>query len=76
MWHKAGMSSAYRLSLPGSLEGVYTAYTYPDRPEGQGTLHVDQYSGRILGDVRRRRSNSASSFTWATTSAGRTRSSC
>jgi uncharacterized iron-regulated membrane protein len=50
--HEAGMTSAYRLSLPKSPDGVYTAYTYPDRPEGQRTLHVDQYSGRILGDVK------------------------
>lgn len=50
--HRSGMTTAYRLSLPKGPEGVYTAYTYPDRPEGQRTLHVDQYSGRILGDVK------------------------
>ncbi len=47
----AGMTTAYRLTLPTGPEGVYTAFTYPDRPEGQRTLHVDQYSGRILGDI-------------------------
>ncbi|MNH55741.1 PepSY-associated TM helix [compost metagenome] len=50
--HRSGMTSAYRLSLPKGPDGVYTAYTYPARPEGQRTLHVDQYSGRILGDVK------------------------
>lgn len=49
---QAGMTTAYRLSLPQGPDGVYTAYTYPDRPEGQRTIHIDQYSGRILGDVR------------------------
>ena len=47
-----GMTTAYRLTLPRGPDGVYTAYTYPDRPEGQRTLHIDQYSGRVLGDVR------------------------
>lgn len=50
--NRAGMTSAYRLTLPRAEDGVYTAYTYPDRPEGQRTLHIDQYSGRILGDVK------------------------
>lgn len=49
---RAGMTTAYRLTLPKGADGVYTAYTYPDRPEGQRTLHIDQYSGRVLGDVR------------------------
>lgn len=49
---RAGMTSAYRLTLPKGEDGVYTAYTYPGRPEGQRTLHIDQYSGRVLGDVR------------------------
>ena len=49
---QAGMTAAYRLTLPAGPEGVYTAYTYPNRPEGQRTLHIDQYSGRVLGDVR------------------------
>jgi len=49
---REGMTTAYRLSLPSGATGAYTAYTYPDRPEGQRTLHIDQYSGRILGDVR------------------------
>jgi uncharacterized iron-regulated membrane protein len=49
---RAGMTTAYRLSLPKGADGVYTAYTYPDRPEGQRTLHIDQYTGRVLGDVR------------------------
>jgi uncharacterized iron-regulated membrane protein len=49
---REGMTTAYRLTLPDGADGVYTAYTYPDQPEGQRTLHIDQYSGRVLGDVR------------------------
>ena len=48
---REGMTTAYRLTLPKGADGVYTAYTYPGQPEGQRTLHIDQYSGRVLGDV-------------------------
>ncbi len=46
-----GMRAPYRLSLPKGDRGVYIALTYPDQPEGQRSLYVDQYSGRVLGDV-------------------------
>lgn len=47
----AGMTHPYRMTLPSGPTGVFTAYTYPDKPEGQRTIHIDQYSGKILGDV-------------------------
>ncbi|WP_020184729.1 PepSY domain-containing protein [Methylopila sp. 73B] len=47
----AGMTHPYRLSLPNGPAGVFSAYTYPDQPEGQRTIQIDQYSGRILNDV-------------------------
>src|SRR5690606_129635 len=47
-----GMDSAYRLSLPQDGNDVYSAYTYPARPEGQHTLHLDRYTGEVLGEVR------------------------
>lgn len=47
-----GMKPPYRLSLPKGRAGVYAAFTYPDRPQGQRTLYIDQYSGRVIGDVR------------------------
>lgn len=47
-----GMDSAYRLSLPQDGNDVYSAYTYPAQPEGQHTIHLDRYSGEVLGDVR------------------------
>ncbi|MFD1703080.1 PepSY-associated TM helix domain-containing protein [Methylopila henanensis] len=47
----AGMEHPYRLSLPAGPSGVYSAYTYPDRPQGQRTVQLDQYSGRVANDV-------------------------
>ncbi len=46
------MRDPYRLSFPKDAMGVYSAFTYPDQPEGQRTLYVDQYSGSVVGDVR------------------------
>jgi uncharacterized iron-regulated membrane protein len=43
--------SGYRLFLPAGPTGVYTAYTYPDQPEGQRTLYVDRWSGRLIREV-------------------------
>lgn len=47
-----GMPSPYRLSLPKDDEGSFVAVVYPDQPEGQRTLSIDQYSGAVLEDVR------------------------
>lgn len=44
-----GLSAGYRLYLPGGPAGVYTAYTYPDQPEGQRTIYVDRYRFRQIG---------------------------
>lgn len=48
---EAGLPHPYRLSLPSGPAGVYSAYVYPDRPQGQRTIQIDQYSGAILADV-------------------------
>ncbi len=48
---KQGVNAPYRLFLPSGPAGAFTAYTYPDRPQGQRTIHLDQYSGRVLDDV-------------------------
>lgn len=45
-----GVPRGYRLYLPAGPNGVYTVIAYPDRPEGQRTLHFDRWSGRLLGD--------------------------
>lgn len=46
-----GLSGGYRLFLPAGATGVYTAYTYPDRPQGQRTLYIDRWSGRLIREV-------------------------
>jgi uncharacterized iron-regulated membrane protein len=46
-----GLTEAYRLIYPRNAQDVFTAYTYPDRPEGQRTIHLDQYSGAVINDV-------------------------
>ncbi|WP_347264088.1 PepSY domain-containing protein [Nitrobacter sp.] len=48
---REGLMAPYRLILPKDASGVFTAFSYPDQPETQRTLHVDQYSGRVVGDI-------------------------
>lgn len=47
-----GMDAPYRLTLPRGDRSAFTAFTYPDQPETQRTLHIDQYSGRVIADIR------------------------
>jgi len=47
-----GMSAPYRLSLPKDAAGAFIAVVYPDQPESQRTVYIDQYSGRVISDVR------------------------
>jgi uncharacterized iron-regulated membrane protein len=42
---------AYRLFLPSGPTGVYTAYTYPDQPQGQRTLYFDRWTGGLIREV-------------------------
>lgn len=44
-----GWSGSYRLFLPKGANGVYTVFTYPERPAGQKTLYIDRYSFRPIG---------------------------
>lgn len=46
---REGLAGGYRLFLPGAPTGVYTAYTYPDQPEGQRTVYVDRYRFTRVG---------------------------
>jgi uncharacterized iron-regulated membrane protein len=46
-----GLVRGYRLFPPIGSTGVYTAYTYPDRPEGQRSFYFDRYSGRLIRQV-------------------------
>ncbi|WP_380779661.1 PepSY-associated TM helix domain-containing protein [Sphingomonas sp. R86520] len=45
------MTDAYRLFLPSGATGVYTAYTYPDQPQGQRTLYFDRWTGGLIREV-------------------------
>jgi uncharacterized iron-regulated membrane protein len=47
-----GLSRNYMLSLPRGAEGVYTATYIPDQLAGQRVVHLDQYSGKVLMDIR------------------------
>lgn len=42
----------YTISLPEGAEGVYTISAFPPNPVDQMTIHIDQYSGSILADIR------------------------
>ena len=46
-----GLRGGYRLFLPAGATGVYTAYTYPDRPQGQRTLYFDRHRGTLIREV-------------------------
>jgi uncharacterized iron-regulated membrane protein len=46
-----GLRGGYRLFPPAGATGVYTAYTYPDRPQGQRSLYFDRYSGALIRQV-------------------------
>ncbi|WP_417450626.1 PepSY-associated TM helix domain-containing protein [Kordiimonas sp.] len=48
---REGLTTAYRLVYPKDKHDVFTAYTYPDKPEGQRTIHLDQYTGDVINDI-------------------------
>lgn len=42
----------FSVSLPADQTGVYTVSAFPNNPMQEMTMHVDQYSGRVLADIR------------------------
>jgi uncharacterized iron-regulated membrane protein len=44
--------AGYTVSLPEDKTGVYTISAFPDDPGQEMTMHLDQYSGKVLADVR------------------------
>ncbi|WP_035052707.1 PepSY-associated TM helix domain-containing protein [Andreprevotia chitinilytica] len=48
---RAGLPGGYSISLPGSADGVYTLSVFPDDPRQEQTIHVDQYSGKVLAQT-------------------------
>ena len=47
-----GAAAGFSVSLPEGKTGVYTISGFPDDPTQEVTLHIDQYSGKVLADVR------------------------
>ncbi|MCM3869872.1 MAG: PepSY domain-containing protein [Pyrinomonadaceae bacterium] len=47
-----GMPEGFVVTMPQGEEGVYTISAPLGDPLRQATLHVDQYSGKVLADVR------------------------
>jgi uncharacterized iron-regulated membrane protein len=42
----------YSITLPATADGVFTIAVFADDPRNDATLHVDQYTGKVLADVR------------------------
>lgn len=42
----------YSITQPKTADGVFTVSVFADDPHNDATLHVDQYSGKVLADVR------------------------
>ncbi|WP_163099207.1 PepSY-associated TM helix domain-containing protein [Peribacillus alkalitolerans] len=49
---KRNVHPGYNIYLPGDETGVYTVSVFPTFPKDQATLHIDQYSGKVLADLR------------------------
>jgi len=47
-----GLHRGYAVSLPADATGVYTASVYPDDLSQERVVHLDQYSGQPLIDLR------------------------
>ncbi|SAL78599.1 peptidase [Caballeronia arvi] len=48
---KNGVTDDYGIALPTKPTGVYTVSYFPADPRAERTLHIDQYSGRVLSDI-------------------------
>lgn len=44
--------AGYTINLPEGEKGVYTISVFPKSPFDNATLHIDQYSGKVLADLR------------------------
>jgi len=42
----------YSITFPTTAEGVFTIAVFANDPRNDATLHVDQYTGKVLADVR------------------------
>ncbi|VVE42758.1 PepSY-associated TM helix domain-containing protein [Pandoraea terrigena] len=48
---REGVRSDYSLVVPSRPDGVYTVSYFPADPRDERTLHIDQYSGKVLRDI-------------------------
>ena len=46
------VEAGYSITLPTTASGVFTIAVFADDPRNDATLHVDQYTGKVLADVR------------------------
>jgi len=46
-----GLAGGYDVALPATPTGVYTVSYFPPDPRKERTLHIDQYSGKVLEDI-------------------------
>ncbi|MBX8512016.1 PepSY domain-containing protein [Pseudomonas cichorii] len=46
-----GIEPGYSITAPKAAEGVFTVAVFADDPRNDATLHIDQYSGKVLADV-------------------------
>ena len=46
------VEAGYSIILPTTATGVFTIAVFADDPRNDATLHVDQYTGTVLADVR------------------------
>jgi uncharacterized iron-regulated membrane protein len=47
-----GAPPGFSVTLPEGKTGVYTVSAFPGDPTQEVTMHIDQYSGKVLADVR------------------------
>ncbi|MEA5464530.1 PepSY-associated TM helix domain-containing protein [Leptothoe sp. PORK10 BA2] len=47
-----GAPPGYNVVFPEGETGVYTVSAFPNDPTQEVTMHIDQYSGQVLADVR------------------------
>ncbi|WP_443190994.1 PepSY-associated TM helix domain-containing protein [Pseudomonas indica] len=47
-----GVVPGYGITWPKGDKGVFTIAVFADDPRNDATLHIDQYSGAVLADVR------------------------
>ena len=50
--NRLGVQPGYSITLPADDKGVFTVALFANDPRFDATLHLDQYSGKVLADIR------------------------